>query len=500
MPTQIMTLAIVLLYFVIMLLVGWAAEKMTRNMSDYMVSGRGLGVWMLSFGVMAAVMSGWSWLGNPGAVYDAGYSAAVKITSLTPAGVVLAFVFIAKPIRIISNHTECFTMPDILAARWNNNSTIRLLSCIIILIGSATYLVSQWSAMGTVMQMVLGISYEWGVVVGAVIITAYVVAGGMLASMWTNFVQMIIMFLVAILIMVKCVGAVGGFEQMNLTVSAIDQSYVSPFNESYGIINSLSYSILVVFLAYGGQPGLNTKFLMIKDHRQLRWSPLISVIAMIVGTSMYVVGLVGVIMVERGEIAAPATPDGILLSVTSAVFSPTVNALIMVAVMAAVMSTAETHLFTSATSIVQDFAIKYLNRPISSKKCFGFMRICIVCVMIITVALAIKPPDLISVIGAQAFGALCAGFGPVLCLGLRWKRINSKGAIAGMTIGLIFGGILPVVDPHNAMLGEWTPAGLGVILSASATIAVSLITKKDCADIFNCKIKESKFINITEKL
>ena len=193
MRTQLMTLGVVLLYFVVILLVGWFAGKMTKNMSDYMVSGRGLGVWMLSFGVMAAVMSGWSWLGNPGAVYDAGYAAAVRLTSLTPAGVVLAFALVAKPIRIISNRTECFTLPDILAARWNDNPAIRLLSCVIILIGSATYLVSQWSAMGTVMQMVLGISYEWGVVVGAIIITAYVVAGGMLASMWTNFVQMIIM-------------------------------------------------------------------------------------------------------------------------------------------------------------------------------------------------------------------------------------------------------------------------------------------------------------------
>ena len=488
MRTQLMTLGVVLLYFVVILLVGWFAGKMTKNMSDYMVSGRGLGVWMLSFGVMAAVMSGWSWLGNPGAVYDAGYAAAVRLTSLTPAGVVLAFALVAKPIRIISNRTECFTLPDILAARWNDNPAIRLLSCVIILIGSATYLVSQWSAMGTVMQMVLGISYEWGVVVGAIIITAYVVAGGMLASMWTNFVQMIIMFLVAILVVVKCVGAVGGFEQMNIAVSAINQSFVQPFHEKYDIISSLSYSLLVVFLAYSGQPGFSTKFLMIKDHRQLRWSPLISVIAMIVGTSMYVVGLVGVIMVENGQISAPATADGILLSVTSAVFSPSVNALIMVAVMAAVMSTAATHLFTSATSVVQDLAVRYLRKPMSDKKCIHLMRICIACVMIVSVILAVRPPDLISAIGAQAFGVLCAGFGPVLCLGLRWRRINSKGAIAGMTAGLIFGGILPVVDPANVLLGEWTPAGIGVILSTVITIAVSVLTRAEDAAVFSSTI------------
>jgi len=424
-------------------------------------------------------------LGNPGAVYAAGYSAAIRLTSLTPLGVVLAFVLVAKPIRIISNRAECFTMPDILSARWNGNRIIRLLSCIILLIGSTTYLISQWSAMGTVMQMVLGISYQSGVLIGALIISAYVVAGGMLASMWTNFIQMLIMFFVSILLVIKSVGAVGGFVEMNLAAAAIDPGYVAPWNGTNTMLYTLSYSVLVVLLAYGGQPGFNTKFLMIKNPKQLRWSPLISVCAMIVGTAIYVVGLVGIIMVDQGVIPAPESADSILLSVVENIFSPAITMLIMVAIMAAVMSTAETHLFTSGTTVIQDFLIGYLHKDIKEKRCLLYIRIMIAAVAVFTVILSLNPPSMISSIGAQAFGALCAGYGPVLYLGLRWKRINSKGAIAGMVTGLLLGGVLPVIDPGNGLLGEWTPAGVGVVLSTAVTILVSLATPPEAAPIFD---------------
>lgn len=484
MSNKVVTLFTVILYFAVILVIGYAAGKKTRNMSDFMVGGRSLGVWMLSFGVMAAVMSGWSWLGNPGAVYAAGYSAHVRISSLTPLGVVLAFMLVAKPIRIISDKAECYTMPDILAARWNNSTAIRFLSCIIILIGSATYLVSQWSSMGTVMQMVLGISYKQGVIIGAVIISAYVVAGGMLASMWTNFIQMLIMFVMAIVLVVKSVGAVGGFTEMNYAVAAIDPTFVQPFTASHTAINSLSYCFLVVFLAYAGQPGFNTKFLMIRDQKQLKWSPLVSVLALIVGTSMYLVGIAGKIMVSEGTIAAPVSNDGILLSVIQGIFSPALSALIMVAIMAAVMSTAETHLFACGTSLVQDLMVRGAHKNIPEAKCLRYIRIVIAATTVLTVILALNTPDMIAAIGTQAFGALCAGFGPVVCLGLRWKRVNSKAAIAGMTAGLIFGGVLPLLDPSNTLLGQWTPAGVGVVLSTVVTIAVSLLTKPEHSAIF----------------
>jgi sodium/proline symporter len=351
-------------------------------------------------------------------------------------------------------------------------------------VGSITFLVSQWTAMGTAMESMLGIDYKYGVLIGAIIITLYVMAGGMLASMWTNFFQMIIMFVVALLLIVKSVNVSGGFVEMNHMIANINPTYVSPYG-TYGVSYLLTYSILVCFLSYGGQPTLNTKFMMIKNTKELKWSPLISVVALIVGTSMFIVGIAGIVLVNNGTIEAPARADLILLSVIKAIFPPIVSALVLVAVMAAVMSTAESYLFNCSASLVRDLGEQFLGVQMNDKKSLRWSRIIMVLVAIFTVILAMRPPKMISVVGAQAFGAFCAGFGPVLYLGIRWKRVTSKAAIAGMSVGLVVAGIIPILDPNNMLMPKWTPAGMAALLSFVVTVIVTLITKPETSIVFD---------------
>ena len=484
------TVALSAVYFVVILAIGYAAGKKTKGISDFMVGGRNLGVWITALGIMAAVMSGWTWIGNPGASYAVGYASIVKLYSMGPIGLALSYIVLAKPVRIISEKKGCYTLPDILAARWSGNRTVRILSAVIILIGCFTYLVSQWSSMGTVLESVLGVSYRTAVIIGAVIICAYVVAGGMLASMWTNFIQMIIMFVMAIVILVRSVNVAGGFAGMNLAAASIDPLYVQPFwhDAANSLLAVLTYSILIVGLTYGGQPSVNTKFMMIQKTNKLRWAPLISGIALAVGTTTNFLGIAGLVMVDKGIVAAPERADMILMSMISAIFSPAVSALVMVAVMAAVMSTAETYLFSSASTVTHDFMKHVLKIEMSDKKYVDLTRLLIAVVTVITVIMAFNPSAMVATVGAQAFGCFCAGFGPVLYIGLRWKRVNSKAAIAGMSTGLIFGGLLPIIDSvffsGNLIPGVNIP-GAGVIVSVIVIALVSFSTKPEHADVFD---------------
>ena len=488
--STVTTVSLAIIYFVIILAVGYVAGKKTKSMGDFMVGGRKLGVWITALGIMAAVMSGWTWIGNPGASYSVGYASIVKLYSMGPLGLALSYIVLAKPVRIISAKKGCYTLPDILSARWSGNRTVRMLSTIIILIGCFTYLVSQWSSMGTVLESVLGVSYKTAVIIGAAIICAYVIAGGMLASMWTNFIQMIIMFVMAIIILVRSVDVAGGFTEMNLAAAAIDPFYVQPFwhDAANSLLAVLTYSILIVGLTYGGQPSVNTKFMMIQSTSKLRWAPLISGIALAVGTTTNFLGIAGIVMVDQGIVAAPERADMILMSMISAIFSPAVSALVMIAVMAAVMSTAETYLFSSASTVTHDFMQNVLGIEMSDKKCMRLTRMLIALVTVITVVMAFNPSTMVATVGAQAFGCFCAGFGPVLYIGLRWKRVNSKAAIAGMVTGLAIGGLLPIIDTAffsgNLMPGINIP-GVGVIVSAVVMAAVSFMTKPEHSDVFD---------------
>lgn len=484
---RVLSVVLSAVYFVAVLAIGYLAGKKTKNMSDFMIGGQSLGVWVTSFGIMAAVMSGWTWIGNPAASYSYGYASIVRLFSLGPIGIALSYIILAKPVRLISERFNCMTLPDILAVRWNNNATIRLISAVIILIGCFTYLVSQWSAMGEALQPVLGVSYEAAVIIGALIICAYVVAGGMLASMWTNLLQMIIMFVVSAVLLVKGISSVGGFTEMNIAAAAIDPMSVQPFwpEVSYSMTAVLSFGVLIVGIAYGGQPSVNTKFMMISDHKKLRWAPLISCIALIIGTTQHFIGVAAKVMVEKGLLAAPERPDGILMAVISTFQNPTFTALIMVAVMAAVMSTAESYLFSAASTVTYDFVTKVLRKEMSDKKKLTYTRILIAVVTVVTVFMAINQSQMVVNIAAQAFGCFCAGFAPPAYLGLRWKRINSKGAIAGMLVGLLFGGILPLLGVSPADVGGWNLAGLGFVIAVFVTIIVSLCTKPEHSAVFD---------------
>lgn len=485
---QVLTL--ILAYFVLILLVGLFVGKRTKDMTDYMVGGRNLGVWVVSLGIMAAVMSGWTWLGNPGSSYSGGYASVITYTVFSPLGLVVSYFIIAKPVRIISEKFDCYTLPDILAARWNDNKTIRLLSGFVILIGSATYLVSQWISMGTAVQVALGIEYRQSVIIGAIIITVYIMAGGMLASMWTNFIQMIIMFVVALILV--CVGfeKVGGFVNMNEQIAAIDPQMLEPWHSGGGILSIcfvMSYTVLMLTLAYGGQPAVNTKYMMIKNKKLLKWSPFISVVALITGTLTVYVGLQGRVLVENGVLPAPERQDTILLDVINYIFPTKWTGVFLVAILAAVMSTAESYLFSSATSIVQDIIVKSFNVKIEEKKMLLLTRVVMIIIAILTVIIALSPPSLISLIGTQAFGTFCAGFGPVVYLGLRWKRMSSKAAIAGMMVGLLVGGCFPIINNlffEGALLSNWTIGGIGVVMAYITSIVATFVTKEELSKVF----------------
>ncbi len=479
------TIILAVIYFIVILAVGYVAGKKTKGMDDFMVGGRNLGPWITSLGIMAAVMSGWTWLGNPGLSYQYGYAGYVRNNGLAAIGLVIGYFMLAKPVRIISEKHNCYTLPDILALRFNNNKFVRTLTSFIILLACFTYLVSQWTSMGTVMQYVLGCDYKLAVIAGAIIISAYVIAGGMLASMWTNFAQMIIMFVCAIILLAVTFKACGGFTEMNLAAAAINPDMVAPYFKegSFNATYIFSYAICATLFAYGGQPSVNTKFMMISSKKDLKWSCLIATVALVVGVSTFLAGIGGYVLIDQGKMPAlTGSADTILPMMIQHLFGDFVGAAIMVAVMAAVMSTAETYLFQSATTVTRDLMVQVFGVKWDDKTTLKWSRVAMVIVAVITVFVALNPIDLIGMIGAQAFGCFCAGFGAITYLSIRWKRVNTKAAIGGLLVGLIFGGIIPFFESFalgHTIIPDWTTAGIGVIASFVVTIVITLCTPRE---------------------
>jgi sodium/proline symporter len=168
----------------------------------------------------------------------------------------------------------------------------------------------------------------------------------------------------------------------------------------------------------------------------------------------------------------------------------------MVAVLAAVMSTASSYIFTTAAAIVRDLAVKTFGVKLNDKNQLLWIRMAMIVAAVITVALSLKPPALIGLVGAQAFATFCAGFGPVMYLAFRWKRVTSKAAVAGMATGLLLGGAFPIINNiffNGEILYGWTIGGLAAAAAWVITIVVTLATKPEPALVFdkNYKVPDS---------
>ncbi len=471
-----------LLYFAIIIVVSYLSYHKANNISGFIVGGRSLGVWMVSSSIMAAIMSGWTWIGMSGGGYGVGYPDHIRTMAFAYPGIVLGFYLVAKPIRVISERTNSYTLPDVLAARFGESRTIRLFSAGIILIASFLYLSANWVSMGYTFSTALGTSYQAGLLAGAAFVAVYMILGGAIASAWTSFFQLFIMVVMSAIGIVMSLRAVGGYTELNLEIARVAPEAAKLFLKDpaspYYPTASVSY-LLLSLLFFSGLPAMTTKFMTIKDTKSLKWCPLIAVVAYIVGTSTNLVGLAGRVLAERGIVNPPQRADQIIFAMMGTVFPPLVSALLYTAILSAIMSTCETYLLLFASSVVNDFAVKTLAMPLSEKRQLFWTRAMIAVCTAVTFLLAFQPPALISLLGTQAFGAFLCGFGAITILGMRWRRANKQGAVAGIASAFVVGAILPMVDaylPDVTLLPGWNLCGIGAVISLLVMIAVSLLT------------------------
>lgn len=187
-------------YLLLILYLGIKAYQRTHNLGDYILGGRKLGPLVTALSVGASDMSGWLLLGLPGAIYLSGLSEIWIGIGLT-LGAYLNWLFVAKPIRVFSQHANnSLTLPDYFENRFHDHSkTLRVLSALVILLFFTFYTASGLVGGAILFENSFGLDYSVALLSGAFIIVAYTFIGGFLAVAWTDAIQAILM-LAAIII------------------------------------------------------------------------------------------------------------------------------------------------------------------------------------------------------------------------------------------------------------------------------------------------------------
>ncbi|AQP37610.1 sodium/proline symporter PutP [Vibrio anguillarum] len=463
-----------ILYLILMLAIGVVAYLRTKNSADYFLGGRSLGPWPAALSAGASDMSGWLLLGLPGYAYAAGIEAFWLAGGLL-LGTWANWLVNAKRLRTYSITTDSLTLPEFLSRRFNDKSKlIQTISAFFILLFFLFYTSSGLVAGGKLFETVFGLDYSTAVIIGTICVVSYTLFGGFLAVSWTDLVQGLLM--AAALMIVPIAAINGGLGQLSQDLSAINPELLTLWHDVKGepLTGVAIISLVAWGLGYFGQPHILARFKASRSNKDLTTARRIAVIW--TGLSMagaLLVGLVGLVYVTNTGSLELADGEKIFMLLVNAIFHPVIAGILLAAILAAIMSTADSQLLVSSSALAEDFYKQVIKQDATSEEIVRVGRFAVILISIVALVLAMTPDSSVLGLVSYAWAGFGAAFGPAVVLSLYWSRMNRNGALAG----IIVGGVTIVV--WKQLSGGWFDVYEivpGIIFSVLAIVVVSLAT------------------------
>ncbi len=426
-----------IVYLLLMLAMGVYAWRRTRSLSDYLLGGRQMGPAVTALSAGASDMSGWLLLGLPGYAYLAGYEAGWIALGLF-VGTWLNWKLVARPLREQSQQLDdALTLSDFFARRFNDNSHIlRIISAVFILLFFLFYTSAGLVAGGKLFNSVFALDYDWAVICGAIVIVGYTFLGGFLAVSWTDFVQGMLMLIALAIVPVIAIAELGGWQAMTAAMSSVSPHLLDAFStaqgESLGLLAILS--LLAWGLGYFGQPHILARFMAIGDAADLPTSRRIAmswVSVVMLGALFAGFAGIGALPLQLSD----SDSEKVFIELIGLLLHPVVAGICLAAILAAIMSTADSQLLVASSALAEDLYKPFLRPTASQTELVWAGRMGVVVIAVFATLLALDPDSKVLELVAWAWAGFGASFGPVILLALYWPRVNRWAALAGMLVG-----------------------------------------------------------------
>ncbi len=422
-------LACVAVYFVVCIVVGLWALRRTHSTRDFFMAGRDLGILVTGLAIFSSTLSGFGFVGGPGLVYRMGMSS-IWMVVCASTGFIIAFALLGKRLRLFAELRESITLPDVVAARYNSE-TSRFATAVAILLGVMGYLATQILAMATVLQDILQrlfgpLSLEVCVAGSVAVLVFYCVTGGIIASVYTDLIQGMVMMVAAVLVLAAAVMAFdGGFSGMSEALRADDPEAIGPWG-SLGMMGSLSW-YFVFALGLAGQPHVITKMMMNRRIRDARQILPISIGSYAVSALLWIsIGLVMRALVVSGAHPELSGSDAAAPEFLQSYAHPLLAGVVFAGLLAAIMSTADGFLNIGAAAAVHDIPKALFGRTLNNELLWA--RIATVILAVVAAVFALYSGDLVAILGAFGWGTFAAALVPVVAVGFNWKRATALAA------------------------------------------------------------------------
>ncbi|MEO1335566.1 MAG: sodium/proline symporter, partial [Myxococcota bacterium] len=182
-----------LAYLVVVLVAGVVTYRLNNTQEDFLLAGRRLNVWVATFSERASGESAWLLLGFPAAAMTTGLVKSWDAIGCV-IGIIAAWYFVAEGLRRETERLGALTLPEYFARRFGDYAmAIRIVATLTIVFFYAFYVAAQFKGSGSILKVTFGIEEQTGIIIGAVVIILYTMAGGFFAVAWTDFFQALIM-------------------------------------------------------------------------------------------------------------------------------------------------------------------------------------------------------------------------------------------------------------------------------------------------------------------
>ena len=500
---RILELIVFIFYFLFMLAIGvwFFLKSKDKGEKDYFLGGKNMNGWVSALSAGASDMSNWVLMGLPGAICVVGLGE-VWISICLVIGTILSWIFVAPRLRKYAiKANDSITVPQFFANRFKENGSILKIACaLVFVVGYCLYSASSIVACGKIFNTITGLDKRWAMVISAVIIVGYTLLGGFSAVCWTDFFQGMLMLVALMALPIVALFVLdpnpiliehNAHFYSFLATGAFDWKSVS------NILTGLGWG-----LGYFGMPHIVVRFMAIKSENEMKKSRIIGItwttLILLMATVLGIVAneYLGAKITEANK---ADTKESVFIILTRVIFSKgglaIFSGLLLSAIVAAAMSTADSQLLASSSAFSSDIYKQVIKKDASDKEMLWVGRIVVgvITVIALLIALFFEKTSIMSLVSA-AWSLFGSAFGAVMLLSLFWKRFNYQGACASIIAGFAtsilwlvlfnfeYYGFTSVVA--NTGLYEIVP---GFIVSLIVGVLVALRTKapsKEVVELF----------------
>ncbi len=475
-------LAAFILYFVVVLGIGvfFMLRSKGAGEEEYFLGGRSMGPWVTAMSAQASDMSGWLLMGFPGSILAFGMGQ-VWIGIGLALGTIANWIFVAKRLRNFSKAAnDSITLPQYLTNRFAATSpALQIICAVVFLVFFTVYVASSFVAGATVLTSVvpqLEGKEGLALLIFALIIIAYTFSGGFKAVCWTDFFQglMMLVALMAVPFVILATKELNAEALDFMGADGVMNTFgANPFDASpQDIISGLAWG-----LGYFGMPHILVRFMSVKKASMIKTSSTVAIVWVILSLGAAIAIAIMGRMLVGAELVAQGKQANIFIVLVGDLFPGFIAGILLSAIVAAAMSTADSQLLVASSSFTSDIYKPVFRKNASDKEVLLIGRLVVIIVSTVAFFIANSKGS-----GAQAimsmvenaWGGFGAAFGPVIILSLFWKRTSYKGAIAGVICGAVTDVLWLIFLTKSTGIYEILP---GFIVGLLACIIVSLLDK-----------------------